>query len=175
MTRRHWYHCSAVDLGAAFVARRRPPVLRTPGEPLTPRLCVCDTVAACFAAVLFPDRRPVFVYRTQTPRRAVRPVGVWDQVITGERWLIPPVRMVRVAVIPRTAVANATAAIRLYHEATRKCSTAQLRVAQYAVATAALGPEYTSPRERRLVNRFCRKLGVGGDPEDFILTQAVRN
>lgn len=171
-TRRHWYHCTPHDKGPAFTADRRPPDLRADKEPLTPRLCVCDTPAACMAAVLFPEGRPVFVYRTEAPRNAVAPVGVWDRVITGERWLVPPVRMVKWDTLGPPTVEAISAAIRLYHWATRDKSSVHLRVAQYMIAVRVLGDRYTDPAERRLLARFARRLGIG-DPEEFILSKAV--
>ena len=72
-------------------------------EPPTPRLCVCECPARCMAAVV---ARIGFVYRTETPRRTVAPVGVYDKIITGERWVVPPVRMVLVGRISAEACAE---------------------------------------------------------------------
>lgn len=111
----HWFHCSEKYHGQRWVAERKTPelVLLTT-EPTTPRLCVASSVARCFASRLFT--RDVFVYRTETPRRAIKPVDVHDSVITQERWLIPPVAMVMTDVIPwrmsRRACAHSLGVIR---------------------------------------------------------------
>lgn len=96
---RHWFHCAEDYHGDTWNVPRKRPTLIGPEEPLTPRLCVARSVAACFAARLFA--KDVHVYRTERVRRTVKPNGVYDAVITGERWLIPPVTMVKVATIPR--------------------------------------------------------------------------
>jgi hypothetical protein len=164
MRRRHWYHCSSIDHGDRWVAVRRTPVRPAREEPPVPRLCVCKTIPACFAAVLFL-RGPIHVYRTANPRRAVKPRGVWDQFITGERWLIPPVEMVRVATINTLTLRRVQGLIRRFHEQTGQCSDIRLRVAQYAIAVEVLGGE---PWERRLLAAWSRSCGFD-DPRRYVL------
>lgn len=168
MKRRHWYHCSSEFLGESFTAERRPPRHMAQREPPTPRLCVAPSVAECFAAVLFGDCKPVYAYRTESPRRAVAPRGVWDECVTRERWLIPPVRMILERVIEADEVARAQTAVRLYHEATRKNSSLNVRVAQLAIASEVLGSE----RERRRARHCCDVVGIE-DGESYLLAAAV--
>jgi len=166
---RTWYHCSSVDLGPSFVAKRITPS-KGDTEPCTPRLCVCRTVAACFAAKLFPPRR-VYVYKTERPRRAVKPVNVWDMCVTGERWLIPPAPMVLDRIIDDGTVDRATLAVRMYHISRRANSSLRTRVAQYSVALGVLGgPAW----ESRRVDDMLHVLGMEDlDPEDFLLEMCV--
>lgn len=168
MKRRHWFHCSSKFLGETFAAERRPPMHMAQREPSTPRLCVAPSIAECFAAVLFGDAKPVYCYRTEKPRRAVTPRGVWDECVTSERWLIPPVLMVLDRVIDGDDVARAQTAVRLYHECTRKNSSLNVRVAQLAVAAEVLGSE----RERRWARFCCDVVGIK-DGESYLLEAAV--
>lgn len=101
--RRHWYHVTDRRADAEWEAERRPPHCRGREEPETPRLCVSDAVARALAAVWHVGPGPVAVYVSEQ-RRTVPPSGVWDTWATGERWIIPPVRLYRVAVIPRAAI-----------------------------------------------------------------------
>jgi len=102
--RRHWYHCTQHRQDATWQAERRPPITRAKSEPLTPRLCVSDSVARALAACWWT--RDVAVYVTEE-RRTVPPSGVFDAVLTGERWVIPPVRLSLVGVIPFWAIDEA--------------------------------------------------------------------
>jgi hypothetical protein len=124
--------------------------------------------------VLFYRNKPVHVYCTLLPRRAVNPRGVWDKVITGERWLIPPVEMKLVEIIPEDLADRVHCAIRLYHQCTKQKSSLRLRLAQYAVAIKVLGPERSSRLEERIVRQFCEDLGIGDDPESYILNAAEK-
>lgn len=169
MQPRHWYHCSEIDHGPAFDVARRAPEHRSVNEPETPRLCVCRTVAACFAARLF-DPIPVHVYRTETPRRGIKPRDVWDQVVTGEHWLIPPTRMVRERVIAAEQVRQAFAYIRTYHRATRKNSDLWMRIAQYAIALDVVGG---SDQERRKIERISEFAGIGANPEAWVVKRTA--
>lgn len=99
--RRHWYHCTQYHKEPEWCAIRRPPLIRASTEPLTPRLCVSDTVARALSACWWT--RDVGVYVTEE-RRTVPPSGVGDQVLTGERWIIPPVRLSLVGMIPIAAI-----------------------------------------------------------------------
>jgi hypothetical protein len=166
--RRHWYHCSSTNHGPTWVAGRRSPSAPSEKEPAVPRLCVCPTIPACFAARLFDRDLDVYVYRTEKPQRSVTPKDVWDQVITGERWLVPPVSMVRVDVIDRITNGKINEAIRAYHVITKGNSSCGLRVAQYARAVEVLGG---TKRELRLVAKM-RELWEIDDPETYILEKA---
>lgn len=82
------------------MAARRPPMVMGDSEPVVPRLCVSDAVARALAAVWWlPRLGPVRVYVTE-PRRANPPRGVYDATLTGERWLVPPVRLFEIGCVP---------------------------------------------------------------------------
>lgn len=98
--KRHWYHCTDRFMGERWTAERIAPRMHGADEPDTPRLCVCPTVGGCLTARLMGG--DVFVYRTAKPRRANRPRSVHDAPITGERWLVPPVALELVEVLPGT-------------------------------------------------------------------------
>lgn len=102
--RRAWLHCSGKDHGDNFRAVRRPPIIRGRHEPDTPRLCVAPTLAQALAAVWWVN--PVHVYQTE-PRAALPPLNVHDAVLTGERWVVPPVVCTRVLIIPYPDIAEA--------------------------------------------------------------------
>jgi hypothetical protein len=178
---RHWYHCTADDHGPRFVADRRWPkdTNRDAREPLTPRLCVGPSVPACLAAVLFVAfRRPVFVYRTEAPRRANRPVGVWDEVVTRERWIVPPAPMVLVDVVDEDAVEAAQAAVWYYHHRSKQNSDLRVRVAQLALAVEAVGryhPHLVTPGDRRHAAKCLGALGMPADAEEWLFERAERD
>ncbi len=90
--RRRWYHCSQV-YREQWTAERRAPIVRSDSEPETPRLCVSATLAQALAAVWWSS--DVHVYWT-AERRTVPPSGVFDQVLTGERWVVPPVELTHI-------------------------------------------------------------------------------
>lgn len=101
--KRLWYHCTQDDHGDQWTAERRPPRIMGSNEPPTPRLCVAPTLAGCFTASLFCRHgRSVQVYQTASPRSGIKPGRnlVNDCWLTREHWLVPPVQMVKVRVIP---------------------------------------------------------------------------
>lgn len=163
--KRTWFHCSASYLGDSFAVLRRTPRHMATGEPPTPRLCVAPSIACCFASVLFRTGSPVYSYRTRKPSRGIAPRGVWDAVITGERWLIPPTTLVLHRVIPIEDVEKAQFAVRWYHSSGRS-SSLRVRVAQLAIAATVLG----STSDRRRSQRFCDIVGIKGDPESYLLS-----
>jgi hypothetical protein len=133
-----------------------------------PVLCVCSTVSSCFASRFF-DPAPVHVYRTPVPRRGIRPTGVWDQVVTGERWLIEG-WLVHERTVPVELVARATEAVRLYHRTVKRKSTVRLRVAQLRIAHEVLGgPQW----QARLLEMFERTLRMETTGEDYVLAQLL--
>lgn len=168
MHKTHWWHCTSDYHGESFVATRRQPKHKSDREPVTPRLCVAPSIAECFAAVLFADSKPVYCYRTEVPRRAVAPRDVWDQVVTRERWLIPPVVMTLRKTIASLDVAEAQSAIRMYHQYTRQKSSLHVRVAQLAIASRVLGPDCIRDRAKRC----CQIIGID-DPEDYLLERML--
>lgn len=164
MKRQHWFHCSRWDHGETFVARKRVPHTTAEKESPVPRLCVAPTVAACFSSMLFIGG-PVSVYRTSKPCRGVMPRGVWDQVVTRERWLIPPVEMIRVRIIDAATVAKAQQDIVTFHRMANSRSDLWLRVAQYAIAADVFGADEP---EQRHIRRAVRITKIG-DPQDYII------
>ena len=146
--KRYWYHCSEVDHGPFLWAQRRLPRYPADGEPPVPRLCVCPDVPSCFAARLFLPV-PVHVYVTDRKRSAVRPRGVWDACITGERWIVDPVLLVRV----RTVNPDLQVDARWWAKLKRR-STPRTRVCQLLQAALALGEEVRKAR------RMADKLGI---------------
>lgn len=167
--RRHWYHCSSRNHGPEFTAIRRPPLHASCKEPPVPRLCVCRSIAGCFAAAIFDDEQPVYVYKTERPRRAVRPRGVWDQIVTQEMWLVPPVRMVLVAIINGLTVRLAQGDVRNYHQRTGLRSDLWVRIAQFSIAVEVLrAPHVDVDWAAR-----CRKIASIDDPRGYLLDQTL--
>lgn len=103
--RKHFYHCTNINWGNSWTARRIAPVFCGIGEPSTPRLCVSRTIAGCFVARLFSEG-DVYVYKTAKKRSGIKPVDVGDSLLTGERWIVPPVDMSLIRTIPAQIVAD---------------------------------------------------------------------
>lgn len=112
----------------------------------------------------------MYVYKTQTPQRGVTPKGVWDDFLTGERWLIPPVSLVLDRVIPADKVAEAQSLVFEFHRETGESSNVMLRFAQYAIAVEVLGG---AGWERRIVSDLM-KLWNLTDPRDEIIGQYLK-
>jgi hypothetical protein len=167
----YWYHCSNVFHGQSWTAKRKAPDLHANGEAVTPRLCVCPTVAECFSARLFTGG-DVFVYRTAKPHRTIKPRTVWDHLITGERWLVPPVEMVFVSAIPADTVDRVQVASVLYHQTTWRNCDYKLRIAQLLLAVEHLPREFTSKQCRRFAKSLGRLFAIG-DPEAYLLDRAI--
>jgi hypothetical protein len=104
MNARRWWHVTNDWHGAEWVARRIRPTGAPLGEPKTPRLCVSSWLAGALAARWTFEGRDIHCYLTEQ-RRTVPARGVWDAVITGERWVIPPAKLTHVLTIPAAAMA----------------------------------------------------------------------
>jgi len=139
-----FYHCTNTDHGPVLECKRLAPKCTSAKEPKTPRLCVAPSVAQCFAARLF-DVAPVHVYRTKDKRCGIAPVDVWDRCVTNERWLIPPMQLVKHGTVPKGVVELVTKHARRA-ACIKRGFTLHLRVCQYAVAAEFLG---TSKDKRR--------------------------
>lgn len=132
---------------------------------------MAPNIAACFAAVMFHNGRQVYVYRTKTPRRTVMPVNVWDQIITQERWLVPPVDMVLVEVIDADVADRIQCGARLVAMSGQK-SSIRRRIMQYARAAEELG----APKGAlRALSRIREALGLTMTPDNYMLGEALRN
>lgn len=101
---RHWYHVSRIDHGEVFTAKRRHSHQSCipSKEPDTPRLCVAPSITDCLLAVVIEG--PGYVYKSPK-RRGIPAQSVWDKDLTQEHWLVPPVTLARVAVIPAETMA----------------------------------------------------------------------
>jgi hypothetical protein len=163
--KRYWWHCTSTYHGEVFRAARRIPAHASDAEPAVPRLCVSPSIAECFAAVLFKQDKAVYCYRTESPRRAVMPRNVWDQAITRERWLIPPVKLRLCRTIASVDVNRAQELIHWYHRLTRRNSSLEVRISQLAIASQVIGPDTLRARARR-----CCNLVNIADPEEYLLT-----
>lgn len=161
--KRYLWHCTTDYHGIEWFAERRSPRNLSSGEPPTPRLCVAPTIAQCFAAVLFAQGKPVYCYRTDKPRRGIAPRNVWDSVITGERWLIPPIRLTLQKVISAEEAEAAQQFVWLFHNCTKRNSSVRIRVAQLACASRVLGGPSTKARAQK-----CLKICGIEDPEAYL-------
>lgn len=134
-------------------------------ESNTPRLCVCDSIAGCFAARVFSIGKTVYVYRTRKPMGAVKPVGVWDAGITGERWLVPPVPLILVSAVHPFQVDDIQWSALTYVAKTGEPFNVALRSAQLVAAIETLG----GTKAEREVVAFLKSRFKFDDPHDFIL------
>ncbi len=163
------FHCSEVNHGPEWIAKRRPPLTRSEKEPDTPRLCACPTIAPCFAATLL--RGDVFVYRTAQPTGSVKPRDVWDAGLTGERWLIPPVRMVFDRMIPAAITKQINGWVLAYLYSGHNGVPPKIRVCQWAIAAKLID---APRREKQWAARVLEGVGIT-DPELYILEQCEPN
>lgn len=168
MKKQHLYHVSMRRLDTLNVGRRFP--IYSKREPKTPRLCVCPAVPNCFAAATFLAGQDVYVYRTQKPTRGITPRGVWDSTITGERWLIPPLKLNHVATVKARDVDRLYAAIRWFHKDTRQNSNVRLRIAQMKIAWEILGVRFPHRSEQSWCDRIAKEFEIL-DGETYILNQ----
>jgi hypothetical protein len=167
-----WLHCSDEDHGPTFTARRHVPKWASGPEPETPRLCVSDTVAGCFAARMFAMGRPVYVYRTARPVRANPPVKVWDAKLTGEMWIVPPCLLVLDRVISAARADFVNDPFRVYHYLTGRNTDVRLRAAQLAHSYKLLGgPNWQGD----LCRELCRRFEILPDPEEYFYLRAERD
>lgn len=124
--------------------------MRADKEPPTPRLCVAPTVAQALVAVWHEG--PVSVYVTEA-RRTVPPSGVFDQCLTGERWIIPPVQLSRIGIIPADAVAEAQRGL----APTSNGYLNWARIGQRFVRMAGLVREHLPEARERWVEQFAER------------------
>lgn len=139
MDRRILYHCTSRDWGLFLPVKNQSPRFPARGEPDTPRLCVADSIAGCFASRLYNPRRPLFVYRTRRAMSGISPIGVWDSELTGERWLRPPTILICCEVLSAAIVRDAQSLIYGFHEITGRRGCIDSRIVALCEAYAALG------------------------------------
>ena len=157
--RRRWFHCTEDCHGRTWTVGRTAPRIMGPNEPTTPRLCVSPTIAGCLAARLWFGC-DIKVYRTTSMRSGVRPRGVWDALITGEHWLIPPVTMELYSVIPGVAVERHAGWV---EADIRKegCATLRIRARQYIAFVEMLrsvAPSEVKRIDRDITDYFAHRL-----------------
>ncbi len=168
--KQYLYHVSPRRLDAIQVDRRFP--CYSDLEPNTPRLCVCPAVPNCFAAAMLVGLtgRAAHVYRTEKKVKGITPRDVWDAAITGERWLIPPMRLPYFATVDAADVKRVYEAVWWFHKATRQRASCSLRIAQLQIAWGVLGERFPSRREQWLCSK-AGELWKIDDGEDYILEQ----
>lgn len=173
--KRIWFHCTEIDHGDVLTIERRPPKHRLPAEPDTPRLCVCPSVPECFGARLFNPLKTVHVYATRKPQNGIKPIGIWDQGLTREHWLIPPTQLRKVAQIESDQVKQITLGIWLYHTETQKGGSADIRVAAILRAFQILGHEFAGVNQIGRMKRLkCAVANWFTDPDDHLLNETIR-
>lgn len=101
--------------------------------------------------------------------RAIKPVGVWDAVVSGERWIVPPARLVLDRVLFPDVAIRATEAMWLYHAETGLPSNVTLKCCLRKMAFDAVGGPLW---EGRLISRWMKIVGVV-DAESHILDAAA--
>lgn len=149
MKRRHWFHCTENYPGPEFIARRIIPPFAGSNEAPVPRLCVAETVARCFAARHFTSK--VFVYRTEAPKRVIIPNynQVPDVSLTGERWLIPPVKMILIDEIDGTYARQICFEF-VQHVNKNLCASLLARCEMYAQAVRILPDKFKNKADARI-------------------------
>lgn len=173
--KRLWLHCTQDDHGPRFTARRIVPpryAATECNEPKIPRLCVCPTLAGCFAAQFFYTQKPVQVYRTVLPRSGIFPgrKRVWDCIITREHWLVPPVELEKVEVIPYEKFEDIAYPRFLYYKLTGPNSKFRIRVAEYVLAAKVLGEKSL---DKKILDYYRRYISTK-HPADYIIDEADR-
>lgn len=125
----NYYHCSTINHGQILVIKKQCPRLKADKETHTPRLCVAPTIAACFAARIF-NHGPVYVYKTIKPVNAVKPINVWDQCITKERWLIEGTLNLY-TIISNHICEEAYTSLKILYQIKKMRSSLRIRACQY--------------------------------------------
>ena len=148
-----WFHATDEWKGESFVSSLCLPKVVSDKEPPVPRLCVGPSVASCFAARMFTIN-PIYVYACFCS--AVKPKGVWDCVLTGERWVIHRQVLFHYCTISRDVNLKITYYDRVFHMSGAKCNHKR-RAATYARAVEELD-EHTTARDKRIIKAF-RKFG----------------
>lgn len=79
---------------------------RSGDEPYIARTCVAPTISGCFAAIPIGDdgespNQTFYVFRTARTVTTKKPYDVYDQKITGERWITKPCVFYKILAVPK--------------------------------------------------------------------------
>ena len=165
--KRDLFHVSRFDHGEKLKVERRIPMFPHKSEPSVPRLCVSPSIPGCVSATFFESGARAYIYKTNKPRRGVRPFDVWDSIITGERWILPGGELERVGEIDPVDLFVIWEIWREYYFATRKPCCYKIRIAQLNHAWDILGDRFPSPPEERFARSCADHFGIH-DGEKFI-------
>lgn len=105
------------------------------------------------------------MYITAKPYGSNAPRDTWDAKLTGERWLVPPVALVRVRTVPAITAQRIQWLTYAYHDFTKKNATWRTRLAHYCIAWRLLE---TQPLRKWMLNLEERWLG--GDATKYMRT-----
>ena len=87
-----YYHITTQSWPNSIILNPRPPQNISFGEPLTPRICVCDDFYKCFLAVgrvlLDQNNNYVKIYKTVSKIDTVHADKIYDYWLTDERWIL---------------------------------------------------------------------------------------
>lgn len=95
--RRYYFHLTNKDLGEFVTLEPREGPHRGETEPPGKRLCVSNTPAKCFVAFPIGYCESYYLYRSCRKITAKYPYGVPDKNLTGEKWILKPVRFKKIA------------------------------------------------------------------------------
>jgi len=98
MKKQYLYHVTEENWGKSVIlSPKSHGCNRDDSEPDTPRICTSTTIAGCLVAIYLNQLKTVNVYRTRHKVGYVKPQGVLDYKITGEKWIIKPTEFVLIA------------------------------------------------------------------------------
>lgn len=161
------YHVTHQELQTLTV-RRQVPVIADKREPATPRLCVCPAVPNCVAAAnLVNSRRPIHVYRTPKPLKGINPRNVWDQTITSERWLIPPMRLDHFATIDQDEAVSILEPVYWYIKITANNVGVKGRIAAQLLAWEVLGDRFPNRWQLKKTRMLAEHFGIDDGEKYF--------
>ena len=161
--KRRYYHVSVFDHGDVLNVRRVSPLDPDHREPGTPRLCVAPSVPQCLCARMMRPGRPAYVYRSE-PRKGITPKGVWDSLITEERWIAPPDKLEKVDTICGEDMSLMFGILEEWHLQTGSAASVHLRIATLAHAWNVFGDRFAhSPWDRRVAESLAKGFDVDFD------------
>lgn len=173
MTRkRFFYHLSDVDHGPTLKTTKRPPKCRAESEPDVPRLCVAPHIPDCLAAKLMRLDRTVWIYRTDRPIKGVKPFKLWDEILTGERWMWHPASVVKIGSLTPDQIVRVQQPLHRFHghgwDAGYK-----VRIAGLKLAWDALRALHPNKWRERFVDSLAEKF-LKMPPDEFLVQECDR-
>jgi len=102
--KKYYYHITTKNWPDDITLKpRKYGANRADEEPKISRICVAPTIEGCLIALgsCLPLSSNIYIYRTIRKVKAITPNDVIDSKITGEMWLLRPIKFKYVGVIKK--------------------------------------------------------------------------